>query len=297
MTLDALLRQACHEQALSRLEARMLLSCATGRPQEWIVAHGPDKADAGTARAFRALAARRAQGEPMAYLVGRREFYSRAFAVAPAVLIPRPETELLVEAALDLVRAHRSPRLLDLGTGSGIVAVTLALERPDAVVVATDASAAALALAGANAVALGAARIDFHAGDWWQALATEDVAFDLIVSNPPYIAAADPHLMQGDLRFEPRQALVSGPVGDEDIRRIVSGAPARLADGGWLAIEHGLEQGGHCRHLMVSAGFADVRTRCDLEGRERVTGGRWSPRHGACRVDLPSLAAFGILSD
>ena len=280
MTLDALQHQACREQALSRLEARMLLAHVAGRPQEWILAHGPDEADDGTARAFRALALRRAQGEPMAYLMGRREFYSRAFSVAPAVLIPRPETELLVEAALDLVRDHRSPRLLDLGTGSGILAVTLSLVRPDALVVATDASAAALAVAATNAVALGAARIGFRAGDWWQALTPADVDFDLIVSNPPYIAAGDPHLEQGDLRFEPRQALVAGTGGDEDIRRIVSGAPARLADGGWIAIEHGLEQGGHCRHLMVSADLAEVRTLRDLEGRERVTAGRWSSRPG-----------------
>jgi len=278
MTLDRLLASVCRQQSLSRLEARMLLAHAAGRPQEWIVAHGSDEADDDTARIFSALAARRALGEPMAYLVEMREFYSRTFSVSPAVLIPRPETELLVEVALQLLGERRSPRLLDLGTGSGILAVTLALERPDAVVVATDASVEALAVARTNATALGARRIEFRAGDWWQALAPTDEAFDLIVSNPPYIAAADPHLDHGDLRFEPRGALTPGAAGDEDIGRIVDGAPAHLAAAGWLAIEHGLEQGAHCRHLLLACDFADVRTHHDLEGRERITCGRRDPR-------------------
>jgi release factor glutamine methyltransferase len=274
MTLDALLFRACREQSLSRLEARRLLAHAVGRSQEWVVAHGPDEVDDRTASSFLALAARRSLGEPMAYLVGWREFYSRVFAVGPAVLIPRPETELLVSIGLDLLRDRKGPRLLDLGTGSGILAVTLALERPDASVVATDASADALAVARANAAALGAAGIRFCLGDWWQALAPEDDGFDLVVSNPPYIADADPHLTAGDLRFEPRQALAAGAAGDEDIRRIVTGARGRLASGGWLAIEHGLEQGAVCRHLMELRGFADVQTGRDLEDRERVTRGR-----------------------
>jgi release factor glutamine methyltransferase len=274
MTLDMLLARACGEQSLSRLEARMLLAHAVGRPQEWIVAHGPDEAQDRTARAFLDLAERRAAGQPMAYLVGRREFYSRVFTVGPAVLIPRPETELLVEAALALVDNRRSPRLLDLGTGSGILAVTLALERPDATLVATDASAEALAVARANADALEARRIEFRAGDWWQALGPGDGPFDLIVSNPPYIPAADPHLGHGDLRFEPRQALTPGVAGDEAIRCIVDGAPDRLLPAGWLAIEHGLEQGSLCRQLMAKRGFTDVRTARDLEGRERITSGR-----------------------
>ena len=274
MTLDALLLRACREQSLSRLEARMLLAHALGRPQEWVVAHGPDEADDRTESSFLALAARRSRGEPMAYLIGSREFYSRTFAVGPAVLIPRPETELLVAIGLELLRDRKAPRLLDLGTGSGILAITLALERPDACVIATDASEDALAVARANAAALGAAGIRFRLGDWWQALAPEDDGFDLVVANPPYIADADLHLTEGDLRFEPRPALAAGAVGDEDIRGIVSGATARLASGGWLAIEHGLEQGAVCRHLMELRGFADVQTGRDLEDRERVTRGR-----------------------
>ncbi len=274
MTLDALLLRACREQSLSRLEARMLLAHAVGRAQEWVVAHGPDEADDRTENSFLALAARRSGGEPMAYLVGSREFYSRTFAVGPAVLIPRPETELLVATGLELLRDRTAPRLLDLGTGSGVLAVTLALERPDACVIATDASEDALAVARANAAALGAAGIRFRQGDWWQALAPQDDGFDLVVANPPYVADADPHLTEGDLRFEPRQALAAGAVGDEDIRRIVAGAPGRLASGGWLAVEHGLEQGGVCRQLMESRGLADVQTARDLEDRERVTRGR-----------------------
>jgi release factor glutamine methyltransferase len=286
MTLDALLNRACRELSLSRLEARMLLAHAGGRSQEWVVAHGPDEADDATARRFLALADRRAGGEPIAYLVGRREFFSRGFAVTPAVLIPRPETELLVEAGLALLAQRQAPRILDLGTGSGVLAIILALERPDAEVVATDLSADALAVAAGNAAALGAGRIRFRAGDWWQALTPREGDFDLIVSNPPYIAEDDPHLAQGDLRFEPRSALSAGAGGDDAIRRLVAGAPARLAPGGWLAIEHGLEQGGLCRHLMAEKGFADVGTRRDLEGRERVTCGR-------TRICLPpSVSVF-----
>jgi release factor glutamine methyltransferase len=274
MTIDALLDRACRGLSLSRLEARMLLAHAGGRSQEWVVAHGPDEAGEATARRFLALAGRRAGGEPIAYLVGRREFFSREFAVTPAVLIPRPETELLVEAGLALLAQREAPRILDLGTGSGVLAITLALERPDAEVVATDLSADALVVAAGNAADLGAERIRFRAGDWWQALTPQDGHFDLIVSNPPYIAEDDPHLALGDLRFEPRGALSAGPGGGNDIRRLVAGAPARLAPGGWLAIEHGLEQGALSRHLMVDAGFADVGTRRDLAGRERITCGR-----------------------
>jgi len=209
----------------------------------------------------------------MAYLIGEREFFSRSFKVTPAVLIPRPETELLVEVGLALVRGLQAPRVLDLGTGSGILAVTFSLERPDAAVVATDVSADALEVARRNAAALGAGGIRFRAGDWWQALERDDAGFDLVVSNPPYIACGDPHLDEGDLRFEPRRALSAGPSGDDDLRRVVAGAPPRLAPGGWLAIEHGLDQGGLCRHLLESAGFAGVRTHQDLEARERVTVG------------------------
>lgn len=273
-TYEQLLSRGCRQHGLSRREARMLLAVAAGTSQEWLVAHGLDAAQAEVSDRFVALAARRESGEPMAYLTGVREFYGRPFLVTPAVLIPRPETELLVEVALRLLQGASGPCLLDLGTGSGILAVTLALERPDAAVLATDASRGALQVATANAASLGAGRIGFHCGDWWQALDRKVGRFDLIVSNPPYIASGDPHLSQGDLRFEPRQALAAGPAGDADLREIIAGAPERLENGAWLAVEHGLEQGARCRQLMERAGFAGVLTHRDLEHRERVTVGR-----------------------
>ena len=273
-TFEQLLTLGCRQSGLPRREARMLLAVAAGTSQEWLVAHGPDTAQAAVADRFLALAARRECGEPIAYLTGVREFYGRPFLVTPAVLIPRPETELLVEVALELLKGAHSPRLLDLGTGSGVLGVTLALERPDATVLATDASRAALQVATANAASLGSPRIAFCCGDWWQALDQDVGRFELIVSNPPYVAADDPHLSQGDLRFEPSQALVGGPAGDADLRKIIAGAPGRLEDGAWLVVEHGLEQGAQCRHLMEEAGFADVLTHRDLEHRERVTVGR-----------------------
>ena len=274
MTLDQLLDQGMRQCGLSRAESRMLLACAAGRAREWLVGHGLEEADETVSQRFLTLAHRRARGEPVAYLAGSREFFSRRFAVTPAVLIPRPETELLVEVALQLLEDVAAPRLLDLGTGSGVLAVTLALERPDSVVLATDVSIAALAVAKANAACLGAGRVDFRAGDWWQAIAGQEGGFDLIVSNPPYVAADDPHLAQGDLRFEPLQALSAGPLGDEDIRRLVAEAPDWLGAGGWLALEHGHEQGGRCRQLMQQRGLCAIFTHHDLEQRERVTVGR-----------------------
>jgi release factor glutamine methyltransferase len=205
------------------------------------------------------------------------------------VLIPRPETELLVEVALELLKDVARPRLLDLGTGSGILAVTLALERPDALVVAADLSRQALDVAGRNAAALGAGRIVFREGNWWQALegapgletAKGSKAafapagpFDLIVSNPPYLAADDPHLALGDLRFEPSLALVAGSEGATALDAVIAHAAGHLERRGWLAVEHGLEQGVMCRHLMKQSGFEAIETRRDLEHRERVTLGR-----------------------
>ena len=272
MTLDQLLRQAALDGSLSRLEARVLLAFATGKSPEWLVAHGPDAAGESGAARFGALVERRRRGEPIAYLTGTREFFGRRFEVSPAVLIPRPETELLVDIALARISRVATPRVLDLGTGSGILAVTLALERPDAVVVATDVSAPALEIARRNAKALGAV-VAFRAGDWWQALEPADTAFDLVVSNPPYIAVSDPHLAQGDLRFEPQQALSAGPHGEDCLRELVAKAPTRLVERGWLALEHGFDQGELCRRLMQQRGLQDVATHADLEHRERVTAG------------------------
>lgn len=274
MNFEQLLNQGTQQARLPRLEARILLACVTGKSQEWLVAHGLDEVEGPGIDQFMALARRRAGGEPIAYLAGEREFFGRRFRVTPAVLIPRPDTEVLAATALDLISGQPAPRLLDLGTGSGILAITLALERADAEIIASDVSSDALEVARQNATDLGAGRIVFKLGDWWQALDGVAPGFQLIVSNPPYIAAGDPHLVQGDLRFEPQQALSAGPVGDADLRRIITQAPAWLGPGGWLALEHGLEQGAHCRHLMQAEGFQEVRTLRDLEHRERVTVGR-----------------------
>jgi release factor glutamine methyltransferase len=264
--------------ALPRLDARALAEQASGRPRAWLIAHGDEPASPGAADAFRALAARRRGGEPLAYLLGWREFRGHRFAVSPAVLVPRPETEGLVEAALARLRpagpAGVGPRVLDLGTGSGAIAVSIVLERPDAAVTATDASADALAIARTNAAALGAPPIDFRHGDWWGALPADAPLFDLVVSNPPYVAAADPHLLDGSLRHEPSGALVSGPDGLDAIDAIVAGATARLVPGGWLLLEHGRGQGAAVRERLASAGFAEVATLCDLQGLERIGLGR-----------------------
>lgn len=275
-TLDDLIR---HSQ-LPRAEARRLLACLTGQPLTWFMAHGDDPAGPDIAARFQALAERRRAGEPLAYLLGQQEFYGRPFAVSPAVLIPRADTETLVETALEQLLLLRQQRravplsLLELGTGSGIIAITLALEAPDTEVHAVERSPEALAMAQQNAKALGADRIHWHAGSWWQALACPR-RFDLIVSNPPYIAANDHHLQQGDLRFEPPQALAAGPDGLDDLRIIIGGAPAHLNPGGWLLLEHGYDQEAPVQALLRDAGFADVFTRRDLAGQPRVSGGRW----------------------
>ena len=275
-SIDDLIR---HSQ-LPRAEARRLLASLTGQPLTWFMAHGDDPADPDIATRFRALAERRRAGEPLAYLLGQQEFYGRPFTVSPAVLIPRADTETLVETALEqLMRLHRQRcavplSLLELGTGSGIIAITLALEAPDTEVHAVERSPDALAVAQQNAKALGADRIHWHTGNWWQALACPR-RFDLIVSNPPYIAAGDHHLQQGDLRFEPPQALAAGPDGLDDLRIIIGGAPAHLNPGGWLLLEHGYDQEAPVQALLRDAGFADVFTRRDLAGQPRVSGGRW----------------------
>ena len=275
-TLDDLIQ---HSQ-LPRAEARRLLASLTGQPLTWFMAHGDDPADPDLAARFQALAERRRAGEPLAYLLGQQEFYGRPFAVSPAVLIPRADTETLVETALEQLALLRQQRravplsLLELGTGSGIIAITLALEAPDTEVHAVERSPEALAMAQRNAKALGADHIHWHAGSWWQALASPR-RFDLIVSNPPYIAANDHHLQQGDLRFEPPQALAAGPDGLDDLRILIGGAPAHLTPGGWLLLEHGYDQEAPVQALLRDAGFADVFTRRDLAGQPRVSGGRW----------------------
>lgn len=252
-------------------EARLLLRHLLDRNAAWLEAHRDDPLDGPAAAAFRALVKRRARGEPIAYLTGSREFYGRDFAVSPAVLIPRPETELLVDLGKAAVAGLAAPRILDLGTGSGCVAITLALEVPGAAVVAVDVSPAALDVARANAQRLGAA-VDFAHSDWFAALAGE--RFDLIVANPPYVADGDPHLGAGDLRFEPPGALACGADGLAAIRRILAQAPAHLASAGALYFEHGYDQAEAVAALLRAAGFTAPECHRDLAGIARVAGGR-----------------------
>lgn len=255
----------------NRVEAEVLLLHALGKPRSWLFAHAEDKPSADEQAACATLVARRAAGEPVAYITGRRGFWSLELEVTPATLIPRAETELLVELALTRLPQGVPCALADLGTGSGAVALALAQERPHARVVATDCSAEALAVARRNAQRLGIHNVSFVHGDWFAPLA--DQRFDLVVSNPPYIAAADAHLAQGDLRFEPLTALASGTDGLQAIRTIVATARAQLAGGGWLLFEHGWRQGAAARELLQAAGYADVFTAQDLEQRDRVSGG------------------------
>lgn len=252
----------------------MLLAHLLGRPAAWFLAHGDEPVPAGCVESFQALASRRRLGEPMAYLVGTREFMGHEFRVSPAVLIPRPETELLVEAGLDSATNRAAPRILDLGTGSGAVAVSIALALPDALVTATDLSADALEIARGNARRLGA-RVRFVLGSWYDALAPGET-FDVIVSNPPYVRLGDPHLDQGDLRFEPSLALTDGGDGLAALREIIAGGQTRLAPGGSLWLEHGFDQGEAVRALMAQAGYHHVVTRVDLAGHDRVTGSQLS---------------------
>jgi release factor glutamine methyltransferase len=264
---------------LPALEVRLLLMHVTGLSRPQLITQDRALLPVEQQERFAALLARRVAGEPLAYLVGTREFYGRPFAVTPAVLIPRPETEHLVEWSLEVLRAVPAPTVLDLGTGTGIVAVTLALECPRAAVWAVDVSANALDVARRNAVALHAPRVNFVQSDWYAAL-EPSLRCDLVVSNPPYIAAGDAHLRQGDLRFEPADALTDHGSGLSDLAAIVAGAPAHLAPGGWLLMEHGYDQGAAVRDLLAAVGFTDVATRQDLAGHDRCTGGRLRPAPG-----------------
>jgi release factor glutamine methyltransferase len=276
-TVGSLLGDAARDLAASadlvgaRREAQILFGHAMGVSRAWLSAHRDDAADPSAADFFRELIRRRRAGEPVAYLVGRREFFGLEFRVTPDVLIPRPDTEALVDAALEKLAQGAQSDVLDLGTGSGCVALAIAHERPAARVTAVDVSAAALAVARENAASIGVSA-EFVQGAWFEAL--EGRRFDLIVSNPPYVAAGDPHLQQGDLRFEPSTALASGEDGLADIRVIVAEAPAYLREGGWLLFEHGYGQADACRDLLLDAGFGEVVGRADFAGLPRVAGGR-----------------------
>jgi release factor glutamine methyltransferase len=255
----------------SGLEADLLLAHVLGVSRAWLFANRERTLPAGEAGQFWHLVDRRAAGEPIAYLVGRREFWSLPLIVTPDVLIPRPETELLVQAALDCIPADAAWRVADLGTGSGAVALAIATERPRCDVHATELSPGALTVAGLNVDAVAPGRVTLHRGCWLEPLSGQ---FRVIVSNPPYVAAADPHLARGDCRFEPREALTPGDDALAAIRHIARAAPPYLEAGGLLAFEHGFDQGEACRNLLLHLGYGNVGTRKDLEGRERVTCGQ-----------------------
>lgn len=261
---------AAARQRIPAAEARLLLGHVIGKSAAWLEAHRDD--ELGVDSEYSALVGRRAAGEPIAYLIGMREFYGRDFAVSPDVLIPRPETELLVDIAKAKVGAGKTARILDLGTGSACLAVTLALELPQACVTAVDVSPAALTVARDNAQRLGA-QVEFVESDWFAALPPQ--RFDLIVANPPYVAASDPHLGEGDLRFEPMGALTDHADGLAAIRKIVAAAPVWLNAGGWLCFEHGWDQAAAARELLAVAGFAGIEQQRDLAGIVRASDGQY----------------------
>lgn len=277
-TLDDALHAAC-AAGITLDEARMLLLHLLGRAgheRAWLLAHGSDAAPEGVPEALQQLAARRLAGEPIAYITGKKAFYGLELHVNEHTLDPRPDTETLVDWALELLAAAPSPAVLDLGCGSGAIALAIAAHCPAARVVATDASAGALDVAHANAARLRLA-VEFRQGAWndWFAPIADGERFALIASNPPYIAEDDEHLPA--LHREPRSALASGEDGLLDICRIIAGAPAHLAPGGWLLLEHGWQQGEAVRALLRAAGFAEVSTRRDLGGNERISGGTQKP--------------------
>ena len=258
--------------SMDRIDATVIMAHVLGVNRAWIAANPMRILTESEDAKIEMLAVQRAMGRPVAYLLERREFYGRDFAVGPDVLIPRPETETLVEAALARLAPHDT--CLDLGTGCGAVAITLACQRPEGRVVATDSSAAALAVARRNASAHGCeGRVELLLGSWYEPVGAR--RFDLIVSNPPYVAAGDPHLARGDLRFEPQRALTDGSRdGLDSIRAIVAGAGEHLKPGGWLLFEHGYDQADAVRELLVSAGFGTLASISDLAGIPRVAGGK-----------------------
>jgi len=268
--LDAATRRLPGDEA--RVDAETLLAHVLGRARAWLFAWPEHEPDASQVAQFERLVDAREHGEPVAYLIGHRGFWTFDLQVTSAALIPRPETELLVELALERLLQDTPTRIADLGTGSGAIALALASERPRARVLATDVSADALALARANAARLGLRNVEFAEGDWCEALG--DAVFDVIASNPPYIADGDAHLAQGDLRFEPASALSSGVEGLDAIRTIIAQAPAQLVADGWLLLEHGWEQAAAVRTLLESSGYREVGSFRDNAQHERVTLGR-----------------------
>ena len=274
-TIQSLLDSvALPDSPTARLDAELLLAAALGKPRSYLRTWPEHEPGAEQLAAFAALLERRRAGEPVAYILGHQGFWSLDLEVAPHTLIPRPDTELLVETALQLAPATPQ-RVLDLGTGSGAIALALASERGGWQVIGVDRIAEAVALAERNRQRLKLGNAEFRQSSWFDGLAGE--RFDLILSNPPYIAADDRHLGEGDVRFEPLSALVAGVDGLDDIRQIIAQAPRHLQAGGWLLLEHGYDQAEAVRELLAAAGFTAVDSRRDLGGHQRISLGRWTP--------------------
>lgn len=273
-TIEMLLKTAeLPDSPSARLDAEWLLAAALAKPLSYLRTWPEREVPAASAERFASDLQRRRQGEPVAYILGRQGFWSLELEVAPHTLIPRPDTELLVEVVLALLPATPA-RILDLGTGTGAIALALAAERPAWRVTGVDRIGEAVALAERNGRRLGLHNAAFRQSDWFSSLAGE--RYQLIVSNPPYIPVSDPHLAMGDVRFEPRSALVAGADGLDDIRRIVAQAPEHLEPHGWLLLEHGFDQAGAVRELLSRGGFVEVESRRDLSGHERISLGRLS---------------------
>ncbi|OAI12053.1 protein-(glutamine-N5) methyltransferase, release factor-specific [Methylomonas lenta] len=264
-----------HASDTPHLDAEVLLCHCLSKNRSYLRAWPEHHPSAAQSLQFWALIEQRCLGEPIAYLTGQREFWSRAFMVSPDVLIPRPDTELLIELSLQHLPSNQAGKIIDMGTGSGILAITLAAERPLADVIATDISSAALNIAKKNAQQLAVGNIRFLISDWFDAVTESN--FDLVISNPPYIAADDPHLQQGDVRFEPESALISGEEGLKDIRLLSEQARNHLKPNGLLLIEHGYNQQTQAQAILQTLNYRQIQTHPDLSGNPRVTSGIWNP--------------------
>jgi len=271
--IDQLLAHAAQiDSPTAQLDAELLLAFVLEKPRSYLYTWPDKTVTEAQVAAFMTLLERRQRGEPVAYLLGRQGFWTLDLQVAEHTLIPRADTELLVESALQLADASSTLKVLDLGTGTGALALALASERPLWAVTGVDRIESAVALAQNNQRQLQLANVEFLSSHWFSALTAQ--RYDLIVSNPPYIADNDPHLQQGDVRFEPLSALVSGPDGLDDIRLIIAQAPSYLTANGWLLLEHGFDQASAVRELLQQAGFIDVSSQRDLSGHQRISLGR-----------------------
>lgn len=270
ITISQALVTACRD--IDRIDARLLLQHVLNADHAFLLTYPDRTLTAQQQEEFSHLVKRRIDGAPVAYLTGERDFYDLTFKVNEAVLIPRPETELLIERVLQLIPSDQPCRILDLGTGSGAIAITIAKHRPHCEVTAVDLSPAAIAIAQWNAHNLQTHNLHFVTGSWFDELSGKK--FDLIVSNPPYVADNDPHLQQGDLRFEPQMALSAGDNGLSCINHIINKAPDHLVENGWLLLEHGYNQAFACRQLLQERDFSNICSHPDLAGIMRVSGGQ-----------------------